>query len=104
MLMLVGGLCLFLSGYGVYTFFLGGIDGLPPLPADYFPPAANASDPWGKDATPESLREHMIRQAFGAASEELHRPIRLLVRDKGMVLSAGQFSIEEDGRVKFSPF
>ena len=31
-LILVGGLIFFLIGFAVYTYFLGAIDGLPPLP------------------------------------------------------------------------
>jgi hypothetical protein len=99
--MLVSGMLLFLSSYGVYAFFLGGIDGLQPLGAEMFPPDGN---PIIDPPVQESLREEMIRKAFGPGCQELTRPIRLLVRDKGMVLSAGQFTIDDDGRVKFSPF
>jgi hypothetical protein len=49
------------------------------------------------------LREKLLQQAFGEQSEELGRPIRVLVKDKGLVLSTGQFIIEEDGRVKLTP-
>ena len=34
---LLAGSAIFLSGYGVYAFFLGGIDGLPMLPVQYLP-------------------------------------------------------------------
>jgi hypothetical protein len=98
--MLVGGLFVFLSGYSVYAFFLGGIDGLPPLPLEYAP----RTGPAEKIEIIVGLREKMIEQAFGPDCEELRRHIRLLVKDKGMILSAGQFSIETDGRVKFEPF
>jgi hypothetical protein len=102
-LLLVGGLLAFLSGYAVYAFFLGGIDGLPPLNPEWYPPEIGG--PTIDDPPPESIRDAMIRQAFGADSEELRRPIKLVVRDKGMVLSAGEFSCnEKDGRVKFAPF
>jgi hypothetical protein len=98
--MLVAGLFLFSCSYGVYAFFLGGIDGLPPLPLEYVPPSGTLQDP----QIIVGLREKMITQAFGPGCEELRRQIRLLVKDKGMVLSAGQFSIQADGRVKFEPF
>ena len=101
-LILVSCTLFFLSGYGVYAFFLGDIDGLPVLAAEFFPPDLGDDKP---GVPQESLRDAMIRQAFGPGSAELHRPMRLLVRDKGMVLSAGQFDIDkDDGRVKFAPF
>jgi hypothetical protein len=98
--MLFVSLLILLGGYGVYAVVFGGIDGLPPLPVGMGP------DPVIEDAfePEEGLREKMLRQAFGPNAEELKRQIRLLVRDKGMVMSAGQFEIVEDGRVKFSPF
>ena len=36
-LILVGGFALFLVGYAIYSYFLGGIDGLPPLPPEMLP-------------------------------------------------------------------
>ena len=99
-LILVGGFLLFLTGYGVYDFFLGGIDGLPPLPPDYGPTGEiyrPPSEDSGSDA------DKKLQQAFGPGCQELRRPIRLLLRDKGVALAAGQFDFE-DGRVKFSPF
>ncbi len=79
----------------------GQLVGLPPLPPEFVEDSDENGPPPPKQ---ESQRETMLRQAFGAGSEEMSRPIRLLVRDKGMVVSAGQFSIEVDGRVKFAPF
>ena len=36
-LLMVVGLIVFLAGFRVYGHFLGGIDGLTPLPEDYWP-------------------------------------------------------------------
>jgi hypothetical protein len=47
-------------------------------------------------------REDLLRIAFGASAVETTRPIRLLIRDKGLVLAAGQFFLEDDGRVKLA--
>ncbi len=101
-LILVSSTLLFLSGYGVYAFVFGDIDGLQPLGAEFYPPDGRGPIEPG---TQESQKQAMIRQAFGPDCEELRRDIRLLVRDKGMVLSAGEFEIvKQDGRVKFAPF
>jgi hypothetical protein len=100
-LLLVGALLLFLSGYAVYALFLGGIDGLTQLPPEWLPPDGEAVVP---PALPLPLRELMIQQAFGKDCDELRRQIKLLVRDKGLVLAAGEFFIEQDGRVKLAPF
>src|SRR5882757_94618 len=96
--MLIKGVILCLVGYFVYAFFLSSIDGLPPLPPEFGPNEESGDVPVLND------REKMIQQAFGDDCEELVRPIKLLVRDKGMIISAGQFSIEDDGRVKLCPF
>jgi hypothetical protein len=100
-LILVASLLLFLTAFGVYSFFFSGIDGLPPLPSD----CLRAEDLTIDGPTAPNERELKIIQAFGKDCEELHRPIKLLVKDRGVVIAAGQFSIEEsDGRVKLSPF
>ena len=76
-LILVSGLLLFLSGYGVYAFFLGDIDGLQPLDAGYYPPENQPPD----ELVPqESLREAMIKQAFGPGCEELGSSRSVLAR------------------------
>jgi len=99
-LMLLGmSAILFVMSYGVYALFLGAVDGLPVLPAEWGVP-----DPMVPQVFPPGERERLIEKAFGKNCDELNRPVKLLVRDKGMIVSAGQFSIETDGRVKFSPF
>jgi hypothetical protein len=56
-----------------------------------------------KPAAPPSEREQKLQQAFGANSEELGRPIKLFKRDEGLVLAAGSFTIEGDGRIRLTP-
>jgi hypothetical protein len=49
---------------------------------------------------PDSERDQMLRKAFGADCAEVRRSIKLLVRDKGLVLAAEQMTIESDGKIK----
>ena len=102
-LILLGGLALFISGYLVYAYFLGGIDGLPLLSEEYLPdkngPGVTIQEP-----IPDGESEKKLKWAFGPECEELRRPIKLDLRSKGVFLAASQFDIEPDGRVKLSPF
>jgi hypothetical protein len=101
-LMLIGGFVLFWLAYAVYAFFLGVVDAHLELPAEYRPPTGE-TPPFAVGEL--SLRDKMLAQAFGDQCEELRRGIKLLLRDKGVVISAEQFDIDKsDGRVKFSPF
>jgi lipopolysaccharide export system protein LptA len=97
-LLLATGFFLFIGAYFVYSHFLGGIDGLPPLPAGY---EFSHLD----DAIPvrpfEDTADEKLRKAFGVDCEEItHSNIKLVLDSKRMVLAAGDFSVEEDGRVK----
>jgi len=100
-LILIAGLAIFLSGYGVYAYFLGGIDGLPPLPPEYCelgPPIAAPS------GAPVNAIDTKLKQAFGEECEELKRMIKLDLRRKGWGLASDQFEPEKDGRIKLTPF
>jgi hypothetical protein len=102
-LLLLAGLAVFLTGYEVYAHFLGGIDGLPPLPAAYL------ADPTRQhlDLPPpkESDADRKLRQAFGLECDEVKRPIKLDVRSRRMVLATTQVKVDEpDGRVKLIDF
>jgi hypothetical protein len=101
-LLLALGLVVFSAAYGVYCYFLGRVDGLPPLPAAFenkseggIPPPPN------EQLLPVDLK---LRQAFGEDCQELHRTIRIEMRSKGVVLASDDFVIEPDGRVKLKPF
>jgi lipopolysaccharide export system protein LptA len=100
--LLVFGFVLFGTAFGTYVFFLGSIDGLPPLPGDYQPPP----DP-GPIVHPFTPRQSVVDQkletAFGTDCPELKRLIRLEVRAKGIALATDAVSFEE-GRVKLAPF
>jgi hypothetical protein len=49
---------------------------------------------------PESECQQMLRIAFGADCAEARRPCKLLLRNKGLVLTAEQMTIEGDGKIK----
>jgi hypothetical protein len=100
---LVAGLFLFLTGFFVYDFFLGQFDNLPQLDAKYYPNAVGEGAV-RRDGAGEMTADKMLEKAFGPNSPELSWPIRLVMRDKGIALAAGQFEIMPDGRVKLAPF
>jgi hypothetical protein len=102
-LILIGTFTLFTLGYVVYAYFLGGIDGLPPLPSGYVldpdaPPQPFDPEKWVGET------DKKLRQAFGEDCEEVRRRITLNLHSKGWVLAADRFDIENDGRVKLAPF
>ena len=102
-LILIGGLLLALSNYAVYALFLGGIDGLAPLPIEFLPDP-NTMKP-GIDRPIVGEQDIRLEQAFGAGREELRRPLKLWLPDKGIVFAAGEFKIDpKDGRVRLAPF
>lgn len=96
------GFAIFLVGYCVYAYFLGGIDGLPPLRADLLPGIGPGP---GIDALPQVDAEvdRKLAIAFGAGSADINRTIKLEVRKKGLVIASDQMTIESDGRVKLTP-
>lgn len=103
MLILIAGTFLFVVGFVVYDYFLGGYDGLPPLP-----------DGYEAGIMPEHIAPHdeedtrkKIRNAWGVVTDEKHESRRKSILDlasKSMLLAVDQFDIEPDGRVKLSPF
>lgn len=102
-LILLGGLALFLTGFGVYTYFLGGIDGLPPLGDEFLP------DPNGRvirETTkyPAITIDRKLVWAFGLECPELQRSIKLDLSQKGWGIAAGEFENLPDGRIKLFPF
>ena len=105
-LILLSGMTLFLAGYFVYAYFLGGIDGLPVLPEIYVLTPGVAPDWFDPDGgNNEGETERKLKWAFGAESEEAKRPIKLDLRSRRLLLAAKEFTIvKEDGRVKLSLF
>jgi hypothetical protein len=101
-LLLTFGFIVFLSAYLVYAQFLGGIDGLPPLPEEFWPRLSQE-----QDFEPPLMRpndtEKKLRTAFGEDERILNCPIKLEIRAKGVVMASEQFEIQ-DGGVKLTPF
>lgn len=80
---------------------VGRIDGLPPLPGDYWPDL----DPHTFTPPPRGVSklEQKIKRAFGPDCKELKRAIRLEVHSRNMIIAAEQFKVAADGRVVLSP-
>jgi hypothetical protein len=100
--MLLTGFSLLVVGYLVYAFFLGGIDGLPPLPISYL------ADPNKKVDTSDrftSQAAKKLKQAFGAECPELQRQIQVELRSRNLVLATDYINIMQDKhRVQLTPF
>ncbi|MBX9679780.1 MAG: hypothetical protein K2X38_13540 [Gemmataceae bacterium] len=108
-LLLFSGFALFVSGFAVYYYFLGGIDGLPPLPKDFANNTVVVLPPdGGGDIPPPRPPEIELKfgDAFGPQSEELTRSIRFNMHSKNALLAAEVATINEkgDGLVKLTPF
>jgi lipopolysaccharide export system protein LptA len=103
--LLVAGFVIFTSGYAVYANFLGGIDGLPPLPECYL--SKVVADPGSETSPLKAIRhnplEDKLQQAFGSDCEELNRPIKLELHARRTVLAAQDFEILPDGRIHLVP-
>src|SRR5579862_103652 len=92
-----------LAGYAIYAFFLGGIDGMPPLPGQYL----NANKPLQFIPLPltEAEIDRKLRLAFGKDCPQLKKHFRFEVRKRIMVVAADDMSFkEDDGRVKLKDF
>lgn len=109
-MLLVAGFGTLTALFLVYAHFLGGIDGLPPLPPEYWPIAG----PELPLEPPAERRDEAVRKlvlAFGERSDVLKLAIKLDMTRRGMVLATDDFKIlEEDensrgaGQVKLQPF
>src|SRR5262245_55352757 len=82
-LILALGLLTFLVGYSIYSYFLGGIDGLPPLPEAFKPGEIEPPDERQDQET-----ERKLKMAFGPDCEELKRPILFDRRGGGTIMAA----------------
>lgn len=102
LLLLFAGSGLFFSFYLVYAFYLGGIDGLPPLPEDW------RRDQDGKGGQrliriPPKTDEK-LQLAFGFREDIQKMPIKLEMNSKNLVLASDTFDVLPDGRVRLTPF
>jgi len=105
-LLLTLGFGLFSVAYLIYAHFLGGIDGLPPLPDDFRPIFIADNEAPEPPPLPQSetSADQKLRQAFGDDCKELGYKVKLELQKKGMVLAAGDFKIQPDGKVLLEPF
>lgn len=103
-LLAVFGFIVFFSAYQVYACFLGGIDGLPPLPEDYWPQASKEPIEWSPPQLRENEAERKLRMAFGEDEKVKGCSIKLEIRARGLVLATEQITPERDGRIKLTPF
>jgi lipopolysaccharide export system protein LptA len=105
-LLLVFGMVIFTTAYGIYAHFLGGVDGLPELPEALLKEVETTGD--GPILPPEIEVERKLKLAFGDDCQEQRRAIKLEIKARGLVLAADQFTIEHggprDGQVRLEPF
>ncbi|HMC88741.1 MAG TPA: hypothetical protein VKI17_04295, partial [Gemmataceae bacterium] len=101
-LLLAAGFVVFLTAYLVYAHFLGGIDGLPPLPEAYSPIASDGGDPPRPPSPPqENSADSKLRLAFANFWDEIkNRKIKLELQQRGIVLAAQDATIQPDGTVR----
>src|SRR5713101_7335943 len=86
------------SAYGVYGHFLGGIDGLTPLPEDFWP-ERGPTEPRILIHQVNKAEEKLI-QAFHKDCEELKRINRLEVPSRHLVLAVDRFEPVPEGKHK----
>src|SRR5262249_50038531 len=81
----------------------GGIDGLPPLPPEFWPPLAidTESEPL---PTRQNDADKKLLLAFGDDEAIKNAPIKLEIRARGLVLAAEHIECQDDGRVRLCPF
>jgi hypothetical protein len=102
-LLLLGSFALLLTAYQAYAALLGGIDGLTPLPEEYWPAADGKPLPPLQPMT--SLADRKLQQAFGEGCPELQRPVKLELRNRSTVLAVDDVKPDpESGRVKLDNF
>ena len=109
-LLLALGFALLFTSYLVYAHYLGGIDGLPPLPETCLP----SPEPIDPPERRRTFVEQRLAQAFGEGCPELKRIIKLEIHANGVVLSTDDFHImkageldanghEREGQVRLQP-
>ncbi|MGL6097635.1 MAG: hypothetical protein ACRC7O_17775, partial [Fimbriiglobus sp.] len=109
-LLLLAGLAAFTAAFLGYTFVLGGVDGLPDLPAPFLvrDTTGEGVDFSNEIESPTITR---LKEAFGPVSPEVTDTVayktKLELRDRGLVFACGQpaFSTTEPSRfVTVAPF
>ncbi len=103
-LLLAAGFAVFFLGYLGYAHVLGGIDGLPPLPAALLPVPGNGPRPILDTVTHSaSSAEEMLQKAFGAGAPEPKRRYTFGSSTRGFALAFDRYSFEKDGRIRLEP-
>lgn len=100
-LLLILGVGVFGGAYGVYSRFLGSIDGLPQLPTEFIARRAD-SDPFL--APTQTVTDKKLLLAFGQNCEEIGYNYKLELPAKGIIIATNQYDIDPDGRLKLTPF
>ncbi len=95
------GLVFFVAAYIGYVNALGGIDGLTPLPPEFYPPESSPP-PTSPVRLPEPTINERLQQAFGPACEELKWPVQLELKSRGLVLVAQSFTVGEGNTVNLN--
>ncbi len=103
-MLLAVGFLLFSLVYMVYsTTSLGRINTLPPLPEHYRDGGIDLDNDRIIVRNGPSPLERKMEQAFGIGCKELKWPVLLDLNAKSMVMAAGMFEVEPDGRMKLEP-
>jgi hypothetical protein len=95
-LLLASGLAVFVAAYLGYAFFLGGIDGLPALPLEYWPRENGIVE---RPPPPLQKIDELLVMAFGAGCPELGRQLKVET-PRGIVVAAESYHFEDDGRMR----
>src|SRR5262249_8179076 len=100
---MTAGVVLFLASYLGYASYLGGVDGLPPLPEGYWPNPVKPepTEPGKRRATPLLVKK--LEEAFGKDCPEAKQPIKIEVQARGLILESKEFEILDTGRVRLIP-
>ena len=80
-LLLASGLAVFVAAYLGYAFFLGGIDGLPALPSEFWPRETGTID---LTQLPMQEIDRKLVQAFGDGCPELGRSFKVETFEKAV--------------------
>ena len=98
--------CCFVAFFTMYIGYahtqVGEIDGLPPLPEEYWPVGGEQPAPVSDPRLTVSRLDVRLKEAFGADCKEQKWPIRLEDHRRNMLIAAEQFQIRE-GKVYLTP-
>ena len=103
--LLIAWFAFFIAAYAGSSYFLGGIDGLPPLPDRFKPVIGLDSNNVVYPRQLEFSADKKLRLAFGEGADEVKkRTFKLEIEPRGMVVASQDVTIEQDGRARLAPF